>query len=91
MTSASRSINPLNGEEVVRQLEATGKAQESWAQLSTVARASAVDSLGIALRASRDELAKHLVNEIGKPVSQALAETAHREFRLSVDNPCRDH
>ncbi|PFG41107.1 succinate-semialdehyde dehydrogenase/glutarate-semialdehyde dehydrogenase [Georgenia soli] len=79
------TVNPATGETLAtykaftpQQVEAAvaevHAAQPAWAALDIAERASRVKALGAAIRSRREELARLAVNEMGKPIGEALAE-----------------
>ncbi|MEA1015745.1 NAD-dependent succinate-semialdehyde dehydrogenase [Sphingosinicella sp. LY1275] len=85
MTRYFQSINPATGEEISRyplmtadqiesRLEAGAVAAEAWSELSLVERSAAIARLGQVLAARRDELARLISLEMGKPITAALVE-----------------
>jgi succinate-semialdehyde dehydrogenase/glutarate-semialdehyde dehydrogenase len=80
-----KSINPTNGElvaeypdyddrEVDRRLEAADKAFREWRRVSFSERADAMARAGEILEKRKDELARLMALEMGKPVSAGRAE-----------------
>jgi succinate-semialdehyde dehydrogenase/glutarate-semialdehyde dehydrogenase len=80
-----RSVNPTDGslvreyveatpEEVASALAAAARAFESWRRTSHAERASVLRRAGALLRGRRDELARLMALEMGKPVAQGRAE-----------------
>lgn len=83
--SASFSINPATGallaeypyhraDELNTMLESADQSQKKWASLPVQERASAIIRLGQTLLDGKAELAKTASLEMGKPISQAIAE-----------------
>jgi succinate-semialdehyde dehydrogenase/glutarate-semialdehyde dehydrogenase len=85
MTSVIRTVNPATGLEIAQypafsaeeteavlvQVHATGK---EWSATTPIHRASLLASLAIVLRGRREELARLISTEMGKPLTEALAE-----------------
>lgn len=80
-----RSVNPTDGslireyaeatpEEVAAALAAAARAFELWRRTTFAERASALRRSGALLRERRDELARLMALEMGKPVAQGRAE-----------------
>ncbi|HJR87527.1 MAG TPA: NAD-dependent succinate-semialdehyde dehydrogenase [Acidimicrobiia bacterium] len=80
-----KSINPTNGEviaeypehddrEVDRRLEAANRAFRHWRQTSFSERAEAMSRAGEILEKRKDELARLMAIEMGKPVAAGRAE-----------------
>ena len=80
-----RSVNPTDGsliheyaeatpEDVASALAAAGRAFESWRRTTFAERASALRRAGALLREGRDELARLMALEMGKPADQGRAE-----------------
>ena len=79
------SFNPTDGsliheyaeatpEDVASALAAAGRAFESWRRTTFAERASALRRAGALLREGRDELARLMALEMGKPADQGRAE-----------------
>jgi succinate-semialdehyde dehydrogenase/glutarate-semialdehyde dehydrogenase len=80
-----RSVNPTDGslvreyaeatpEEVAEALAAAARAFESWRLTTFAGRASVLRRAGVLLRRRRDELARLMALEMGKPAAQGRAE-----------------
>ncbi len=80
-----KSINPTNGEvvaeypehddgEVDRRLEAAHRAFRQWRQTSFSERAEAMSRAGEILEKRKEELARLMAIEMGKPVAAGRAE-----------------
>ncbi len=80
-----RSVNPTDGslireyaeatpEQVASALVAAARAFESWRRTSFAERASALRRAAVLLRERREELARLMALEMGKPVAQGRAE-----------------
>jgi lactaldehyde dehydrogenase / glycolaldehyde dehydrogenase len=78
-------VNPTTGEpiaaigsatkdEVHAGLEAARRAQTAWAKMPAIHRSSYLRAIADVLVKHRDELAMHLVEEVGKPIAQAQGE-----------------
>ena len=66
---------PVHGEAEIRgALERSRTAQREWASLSARDRARAMSRLGDVLGSQRDRIVARIVEETGKPVTEALAE-----------------
>jgi acyl-CoA reductase-like NAD-dependent aldehyde dehydrogenase len=61
--------------EVGRAVEAARAAQETWAERTAVERGEIVREIALHMRQRREELATAVVEETGKPLDLALAET----------------
>ena len=80
-----RSVNPTDGslvreyaettpEEVASALAAAARAFEGWRRTTFAERASSLRRAGALLRERREELARLMALEMGKPVAQGRAE-----------------
>lgn len=81
-----KSTNPASGEtvgeypdhgsdEMERRLAAAARAQrEHWRETSLADRAEALRAAGSRLKSRRDELARLMANEMGKPIAQGRSE-----------------
>lgn len=83
--SLSRSINPATGETIAewpmadaKQVEAAlanaHRAAAAWRRQSVQQRAQLLVAIAAQLRARKDELARTITLEMGKPIGEALAE-----------------
>lgn len=83
--SLSRSINPATGETIAewpmadaKQVEAAlanaHRAAAAWRRQSVPQRAQLLVAIAAQLRARKDELARTITLEMGKPIGEALAE-----------------
>ena len=79
------SVNPVDGslireyaeaspEQVVEMLAAAARAFEAWRRSSFAERSLALNGAGALLRERRDELARLMALEMGKPLAQGRAE-----------------
>lgn len=84
-TSQVTTVNPATGtplraydsftpEQVDEALAAVHRAQPEWAQLGVAGRASLLRRLADRIRAQQEALAGLMVQEMGKPIGEALAE-----------------
>src|SRR5262245_58739857 len=102
-----KAINPATGEllrdyaeqsasDVARRIETAARAFPAWRHAGFAARAAVLESAARALRERRDELARLMTLEMGKPIAAALAEVekcawacehfaAHAERMLSPE------
>jgi succinate-semialdehyde dehydrogenase / glutarate-semialdehyde dehydrogenase len=80
-----RSINPADGTELARYeptsweevdnvLDRAGTAFTAWARRPVRERAAAIRELAVVLQSRRDDLARLLTQEMGKPIREAEAE-----------------
>ena len=83
--TATRSINPATGEllstwplagaaEIERTLAAAHRAADDWSRRSAGDRAALLRAAAGVLRRRREELARLITLEMGKPIGEALAE-----------------
>lgn len=86
-------VNPANGEvagefpeataqDVARQVERARAAQPAWADLGFVERAASIRRLRELLVERREDLARTLTSEVGKPIAQARNEVKGTLSRL---------
>lgn len=85
MPNSIKSINPKNYkliktyepysdaeiEDIIKQVDEAG---ESWKKSSFSIREKLIKKLGLTLEKNKERLAKLMTNEMGKPISQAIAE-----------------
>lgn len=77
---------------VAEAVKAAGEAQRSWAAAPALQRAAALHAAADALEKAADEVTALMVREVGKPLSEATAETARgvgilRYFAQQVLDP----
>jgi acyl-CoA reductase-like NAD-dependent aldehyde dehydrogenase len=86
-------VNPANGEvigefpeataqDVARQVERAREAQPAWADLGFVERAASIRRFRELLVERREDLARTLTSEVGKPIAQARNEVKGTLSRL---------
>lgn len=73
------SIAGANGDDATRALQAARQAQKEWARAGSVARGAYLRDLADLVAANREKLARLLVAEMGKPLSQAQTELGFAE------------
>lgn len=68
------AVPAQSGDAARRHLAAVSERQQAWARRSLSARLEVVGRVGDALNAARDDLARAVCLEVGKPLREALAE-----------------